>query len=86
MPLLVWFLFVCVAEVVIGALLWSRHPAGVLLSVLLLPVEMVFWIGFALPLGPPLGVTRTGLCRCRWAHAAQATSDPLTVKGSSRIR
>lgn len=65
-PLLIAFVVVCVAELVIGALLWSSRPAGVLLSVLLLPIEMVFWIGFALPLGPILGVARTGLAASGW--------------------
>ena len=25
---------------------------------ILLPVELLFWIGFALPVGPPLGLAR----------------------------
>jgi hypothetical protein len=38
-------------------LLDLRHAAT--LSYLLLPLELVFWIGFALPFGPPLGIART---------------------------
>ena len=30
-------------------------------SLALLPVEAVFWIGFALPFGPPLGIARVVL-------------------------
>jgi hypothetical protein len=59
--LLVAFLVVCVAEVVMGALLWAGRRSGVTLSFWLPPVEMAFWIGFALPFGPVLGLARTAL-------------------------
>jgi hypothetical protein len=55
------FVTVCLAEVVIGVLLLMDHPAGSWLAIGLLPIELVFWIGFALPLGPPLGLLRAGL-------------------------
>ena len=60
-PLLVGFLAVGVAEVVLGGMIWFDAPGAKLLSVVLLPVELVFWIGFALPFGPPLGIARTVL-------------------------
>jgi hypothetical protein len=34
-------------------------PHAATVSYLLLPFEFVFWIGFALPFGPPLGIART---------------------------
>ncbi len=34
---------------------------GRILSLALLPVELVFWIGFALPFGPGLGLGRVAL-------------------------
>jgi len=55
-PLLAAFLAVCLAQVIVGALILADAPHAALLSYLLLPVAMVFWIGFALPLGPPLGL------------------------------
>jgi hypothetical protein len=58
-PLLVAYLVVCVAEVVAGWLLWQQPDAGVWVALALLPVELVFWIGFALPWGLVLGVART---------------------------
>lgn len=58
--LLVTFLLVCVAEVVAGFLLWRNKRSGGLLALALLPLEFVFWIGFALPLGPIVGLARTG--------------------------
>jgi hypothetical protein len=60
-PLLVSFLLVCLAEVVAGWLLWRNHPTAPIVSLVLLPLEFAFWIGFALPAGPLLGLTRTAL-------------------------
>ncbi len=52
---------VCAAEVVVGALLWSDATIAPWLALALLPLELVFWIGFALPFGPLLGLARTAL-------------------------
>ena len=60
-PLILAFVAVCGAEVVIGVLLWLDAPHAGLFSYLLLPFELVFWIGFALPFGPALGLVRTVL-------------------------
>lgn len=59
--LLLGFVGVCVLEVVAGVLLWRGDQAGTWLAFALLPVELVFWIGFALPFGPLLGIARTVL-------------------------
>ncbi len=58
-PLLIGFVLVCLAEVAVGAMLLLDLPNAATISYLLLPVELVFWIGFALPFGPPLGIART---------------------------
>ena len=60
-PLLGGFAIVCLAEVVIGAMLLMDAPHAATFSYLLLPLEFAFWIGFALPFGPPLGIARTVL-------------------------
>jgi hypothetical protein len=60
-PLLSAFAVVCVAEVVSGVMLWTDAPGAVAVSWVLLPFELVFWIGFALPFGPVLGIARTVL-------------------------
>lgn len=60
-PLLAAFLLVCIAEVVLGALIIGGYAHATLLSWVLLPVELVFWVGFALPFGPVLGIARIGL-------------------------
>ena len=91
-PLLVAFLAVCIAEVALGALLWTGAPHAPTVSYGLLPFEFAFWIGFALPLGPLLGVARvallladpnvTGSASQRSAPAAAATrSRPAGGRG-----
>ena len=59
--LLVGFVAVCTAEVVVAVLLWRDATTVLWLALALLPVELVFWIGFALPFGPLLGLARTAL-------------------------
>jgi hypothetical protein len=59
--LLIGFLSVCVVEVALAVMLWTGAPHAAALSYALLPFELVFWIGFALPFGPPLGIARTVL-------------------------
>lgn len=60
-PLLAAYLVVCVAEVAVAALILVGSPAAATASWSLLPFELVFWIGFALPFGPPLGLARVVL-------------------------
>jgi hypothetical protein len=60
-PLLAGFIAVCATELVVGVLLWSDVSIGLWLAVALLPFELVFWIGFALPYGAILGAVRTVL-------------------------
>ena len=59
--LLLAFAAVCGAEVVVGVLLWRDAATAPWLALALLPAELVFWIGFALPFGPLLGLARTVL-------------------------
>ena len=72
-PLMAIFLLVCLAETVLASLLWAGHPVAGRMSHALLPVELVFWIGFALPVGPPLGLARRPVLSARWA----SVSSPL---------
>ena len=65
-PLLVAFLLVCVCECVAGWLLWGGNRSGAVLALGLLPFEGVFWWGFSLPYGPPLGLVRTALILASW--------------------
>jgi len=72
--LLAAFLVVCGLEVVMGWLLWRGLRAGAVLAVALLPFEFAFWIGFALPLGPPLGLARAILVIMRWSSFTQPSN------------
>ena len=60
-PLMLGFLVVCIAEVVVGVMLIADASSATALSYALLPFELFFWIGFALPFGPILGIARTVL-------------------------
>jgi hypothetical protein len=58
-PLMLAFLLVCAAEVVVGVAVWVGAAHAASASYVLLPFELAFWIGFALPFGPVLGIPRT---------------------------
>jgi hypothetical protein len=60
-PLLAGFVMVCAAEVGLGALLLASWSPALWLSLVLLPLELAYWIGFALPFGFVLGAARVGL-------------------------
>lgn len=72
-PLLAGFVALCALELVAGALLWARRRPGPLLSFALLPAELAYWIGFALPFGPILGIARVVLVV---AGRTRSTSNP----------
>jgi hypothetical protein len=65
------FLVVCAAEVGVGVALWRGH--GRVASLALLPFELAYWIGYALPFGPLLGAGRTAL-----VLASRSTSDSVS--------
>jgi hypothetical protein len=65
-PLLAAFLLVCALEAVAGWLLWGGHRSGAILALALVPVGLVFWIGFALPFGPIFALARTALIALNW--------------------
>ncbi|MGH8824110.1 MAG: hypothetical protein ACRDVN_06510 [Jiangellaceae bacterium] len=71
-PLLVAFLLVCAAECVAGWLLWGGHRTGAILALALLPLELVFWVGFALPFGPIVAEARTVLILMSWSSLSRS--------------
>ena len=64
--LLLVFMGVALAAIGTGWLLWTHHHSGPVLNLMLLPVEAVFWIGFALPVPWLLGVARVVLVCLAW--------------------
>lgn len=92
-PVLAGFLIICTLEIVAAVLLWRPHRAGYWISLLLLPFEAIYWIGFALPFGPLLGGLRTGLVLAavsiNWrvhANRDQGTRTRRSESGSRRSR
>lgn len=73
------FLAVCAAEVGLGVALWRGH--GRTASLALLPFELAYWIGYALPFGPLLGAGRTAL-----VLASRSTSDPVSPTATKPSR
>jgi hypothetical protein len=65
------FVAVCAAEVGLGVALWRGR--GRAASFALLPFELVYWVGFALPFGPVLGAARTAL-----VLASRSTSESVS--------
>ena len=58
-PLIAGFAAVCAAEVALGTRMLAGRRSSLTLSFALLPFEVAYWIGFALPFGVALGAIRT---------------------------
>lgn len=54
------------AAAVSGWLMWEMRRAGAVLNLGLIPVEAVFWIGFALPIPWLFGIARVALVCLAW--------------------
>jgi hypothetical protein len=54
-------------EAYAGWLLWNGEPLGAGMTLVLLPIEIVFWVGFAVPIPPVIAVVRLGLLAAGWS-------------------
>jgi hypothetical protein len=61
------FTGVCALEAYAGWLLWNGEPLGARMTLVLLPFEIVFWIGFAVPIPPLIAIVRLGLLAAGWS-------------------
>lgn len=61
------FVGICAVEAFAGWLLWSGSRGGAILTLALLPLEIVFWTGFAIPIPPIAAVIRVGLLAVGWS-------------------
>jgi hypothetical protein len=50
-----------------GWLLWNGERLGALMTAGLLPVEVVFWAGFAVPIPPLFAIARVGFLAAGWS-------------------
>ena len=64
--LLIAFMVVTLVAAWAAWLVWNGSEAGAVLSLVLLPVEAVFWIGFALPIAWAFGIARVALLVLAW--------------------
>ena len=64
--LLITFLVLTLFAAWAGWLVWNGSKAGAVLSLLLLPVEAMFWVGFALPIPWVFGVARIVFLAIAW--------------------
>jgi hypothetical protein len=60
-------------------LIWRRRKSGAVLNLALLPVEAVFWIGFALPLPWLVGIARVALVASAWRHLQWSKRRPAAA-------
>jgi hypothetical protein len=54
-------------EAYAGWLLWNGEPLGAWMTLVLLPFEVVFWIGFVVPFPPVIAVVRLALLAVGWS-------------------
>ena len=64
--MLMAFLIVTVAAAWAAWLLWNGSKSGVVFALVLLPIEAVFWVGFALPIPWLIGVARVAYIALAW--------------------
>ena len=64
--LLMAFLIVTLVAAWAAWLLWNGSKAGAVLALVLLPIEAVFWVGFALPIPWLIGVARVAYTALAW--------------------
>ena len=64
--LLIAFLIVTLVAAWAAWLVWNGSKAGAVLCLVLLPIEAVFWLGFALPFPWLIGIARTALLALEW--------------------
>ena len=70
---------VVLAAVLSGWLLWKMRKAGAVLNLGLLPVEAVFWVGFALPIPWLFGIARVALVSLAWQELSRSRRQPTAA-------
>ena len=60
------FVVVSALKILAAYWLWESRRDGAVLELILLGLSTIFWYGFALPLGPPLGIAQVVLVVLVW--------------------
>lgn len=82
--LLLVYLGLVLTAVLSGRLLWKRRRAGAVLNLGLLPVEAVFWIGFALPVPWLFGIARVALVSLAWLELSRLPSHATAARSGGK--
>ncbi len=61
------FVVVSALKLMAAYWLWNSRMDGAILELILLGLSAIFWYGFALPFGPPLGITQVVLLALVWS-------------------
>lgn len=61
------FTATCALQLFAGWLVWDGQRFGAILVLALLPIEVIFWIAFALPFPPLFAVIRLALLAVGWS-------------------
>lgn len=64
--LLAAFQVVSILEAIAGWLIWNGQRIGGVLGLALLPIAASFWVGFALPIPPLIGLARAAIVVMNW--------------------
>jgi hypothetical protein len=60
------FIFVCSLKLLAAYWVWNARMDGAVLEFILLAMSALFWYGFALPFGPPVGIAQIVLFVLCW--------------------
>jgi len=60
------YIMVSALKILAAYWLWNTRMDGAVLEVILLGLSAIFWFGFALPLGPLLGIIQVVLLALAW--------------------
>jgi hypothetical protein len=60
------YIMVSGLKILAGYCLWGGRADGAVLEMILLGLSAIFWYGFALPIGPLLGVIQVVLLALTW--------------------
>lgn len=66
--LLMAFLVITMMAAWAAWLVWNGSKTGAVITLVLLPVEAVFWIGFALPIPWLIGIARVVFLALAWSY------------------